>query len=107
MFWQHFSCLRKLRRKLPGKPNLPPSHTRAPARRRPQLGCEQLDQRLVPSTLSNQVDLQGALVSTAASAGWGQAINVEARIRKDGLATAGPFQVRWYLSRDTLVSSDD
>jgi hypothetical protein len=58
--------------------------------------------------VQQQPDLGGWWCTVPNSAQWGQTLTVQqAQIRNVGSGAAGPFQVQWYLSRDSLGSSDD
>ncbi len=52
-------------------------------------------------------DLHGAYFDAPATVYWGSVFRATARIANDGSGAAGRFRIQWYLSRDSLGSSDD
>jgi hypothetical protein len=66
------------------------------------------DKLQITGANSGSVDLSGYWNSVTGSAKWGDVITVQqAQIRNTGSGASGPFQVQWYLSRDSVGSSDD
>lgn len=62
---------------------------------------------LVVTDLNYYHDLVGAKLTAPARAKVGDTITVQSQVRNDGAHATSAFTVRWYLSRDPIVSADD
>lgn len=100
MFW-----LEWLRHKISFQPRQGRRDARS-SRQGAPLRLETLEDRCTPSVVGT-VDLSGAKLLATDRSQLGQAISVQAQVRNAGTAASGPFQVQWYLSRDSAGSSDD
>ncbi len=69
------------------------------------LRLEALEERCVPAVVGT-VDLSGAKLVAPAEAQVGQTITVQSQVHNTGTSASGTFQVQWYLSQDSVGSSD-
>lgn len=53
------------------------------------------------------VDLYGHITDAPPNATWGDTIAVSSQVARGSVASAAPFRVEWYLSRDGVGSADD
>ena len=67
---------------------------------------DDLDRTIVTVT-APMPDLRGALLDAPATAAWGSAMRVAARVANIGALASGRFRLQWYLSKDAVPTFDD